>query len=167
MINNAKEKHQGNLFFKKFLWQRLYLFLCACLDIEDLVIMPLEILCSNNPPCGVIVVLLTLASMVSISLRTSLLKAIFCSFEQCSGELSLPVHLRGVKTKGQAEGAVTLYQHVCVHLCAFIATLHPSLFPELVSLLLAGLSPGYTFACFLFQLKLWFMCREKLVQLTN
>ncbi|XP_058516596.1 FIGNL1-interacting regulator of recombination and mitosis isoform X1 [Ochotona princeps] len=63
--------------------------------------------------------------------RTSLVKAIFYSFEQCSGELSLPVHLRGVKTKGQAEVAVTLYQHVCVHLCAFIAALHPSLFPEL------------------------------------
>lgn len=70
----------------------------------------------------------------------SLLKAIFSSFEQCSGELSLPVHVQEVKSKGQTEVAVTLYQHVCVHLCTFIASLHPSLFPELVSLLLAGLS---------------------------
>ncbi|XP_077013037.1 FIGNL1-interacting regulator of recombination and mitosis isoform X2 [Tamandua tetradactyla] len=68
--------------------------------------------------------------------RTSLLKAIFCSFEQCSGELSLPVHLQGVKSKGQAEVAVTLYQHVCVHLCTFIASFHPSLFPELDAALL-------------------------------
>ncbi|XP_044798974.1 uncharacterized protein C1orf112 homolog isoform X3 [Bubalus bubalis] len=68
--------------------------------------------------------------------RVSLLKAIFSSFEQCSGELSLPVHLQGVKSKGQAEVAVTLYQHVCIHLCTFIASLHPSLFPELDTVLL-------------------------------
>ncbi|XP_014700642.2 FIGNL1-interacting regulator of recombination and mitosis isoform X2 [Equus asinus] len=68
--------------------------------------------------------------------RVSLLRAIFYSFEQCSGELSLPVHLQGVRSQGQAEGAVTLYQHVCVHLCAFIASFHPSLFPELDAALL-------------------------------
>ncbi|XP_014443920.1 uncharacterized protein C1orf112 homolog isoform X1 [Tupaia chinensis] len=73
--------------------------------------------------------------------RVSLLKAIFCSFEHCSGELSLPVHMQAVQGAGQALGAVTLYQHVCVHLCAFIASLHPSLFPELdVALLDAVLS---------------------------
>ncbi|XP_044905046.1 uncharacterized protein C1orf112 homolog isoform X2 [Felis catus] len=73
--------------------------------------------------------------------RVSLFKAIFYSFEQCSGELSLPVHLQGVKSKGQAEVAVTLYQHVCVHLCTFVASFHPSLFPELdVALLNAVLS---------------------------
>ncbi|XP_059989406.1 FIGNL1-interacting regulator of recombination and mitosis isoform X2 [Lagenorhynchus albirostris] len=68
--------------------------------------------------------------------RVSLLKAIFSSFEQCSGELSLPVHLQEVKSKGQTEVAVTLYQHVCVHLCTFIASLHPSLFTELDTALL-------------------------------
>ncbi|TKC47328.1 hypothetical protein EI555_006383 [Monodon monoceros] len=68
--------------------------------------------------------------------RVSLLKAIFSSFEQCSGELSLPVHVQEVKSKGQTEVAVTLYQHVCVHLCTFIASLHPSLFPELDTALL-------------------------------
>ncbi|XP_077878409.1 FIGNL1-interacting regulator of recombination and mitosis isoform X2 [Ictidomys tridecemlineatus] len=68
--------------------------------------------------------------------RRSLLKAIFHSFEQCSGELSLPVHLQGVQRKGKPEVAVTLYQHVCVHLCAFIASFHPSLFPELDAALL-------------------------------
>ncbi|XP_004688173.1 PREDICTED: uncharacterized protein C1orf112 homolog [Condylura cristata] len=70
--------------------------------------------------------------------RASLLKRIFYSFEQCSGELSLPVHLQGVESKGQAEVAVTLYQHVCVHLCTFIASFHPSLFPELESALLTA-----------------------------
>ncbi|KAM7053509.1 FIGNL1-interacting regulator of recombination and mitosis isoform 7-T8 [Molossus nigricans] len=73
--------------------------------------------------------------------RVPLLKALFCSFEQCSGELSLPVHLQGVKGGGRAAGAVPLYQHVCVHLCTFIASFHPSLFPELdVALLSAVLS---------------------------
>nr|XP_004658950.2 uncharacterized protein C1orf112 homolog isoform X1 [Jaculus jaculus] len=70
--------------------------------------------------------------------RISLLNAIFYSFEQCSGELSLPVHLQGVKNKGQTEVPVTLYQHVCVHLCAFIASFHPSLFPELDAALLSA-----------------------------
>ncbi|XP_030743635.2 uncharacterized protein C1orf112 homolog isoform X2 [Echinops telfairi] len=68
--------------------------------------------------------------------RISLLEAIFYSFEQCSGELSLPVRVQGVESKGQAQVAVTLYQHVCVHLCAFIASSHPSLFPELDAALL-------------------------------
>ncbi|KAB1260875.1 uncharacterized protein Cadr_000024407 [Camelus dromedarius] len=68
--------------------------------------------------------------------QVSLLKGIFSSFEQCSGELSLPVCLQGVRSKGQAEAAVTLYQHVCVHLCAFITSFHPSLFPELDTALL-------------------------------
>ncbi|KAF6292499.1 hypothetical protein mRhiFer1_001774 [Rhinolophus ferrumequinum] len=70
--------------------------------------------------------------------RVSLLKAVFDSFEQCSGELSLPVHLQAVTSEGQARVAVTLYQHVCVHLCTFIASFHPSLFPELDSALLAA-----------------------------
>ncbi|XP_007935968.1 uncharacterized protein C1orf112 homolog [Orycteropus afer afer] len=68
--------------------------------------------------------------------RISLLKAVFYSFEQCSGELSLPVHLQEVKSQGQAQTAVTLYQHVCVHLCTFIASSHPSLFPEVDAALL-------------------------------
>ncbi|XP_052055791.1 uncharacterized protein C1orf112 homolog isoform X2 [Apodemus sylvaticus] len=68
--------------------------------------------------------------------RMSILKAIFYNFGQCSGELSLPTHLQGVKGKGQAEVPVTLYQHVCVHLCAFVASFHPSLFPVLDAALL-------------------------------
>ncbi|XP_069865248.1 FIGNL1-interacting regulator of recombination and mitosis-like isoform X1 [Dipodomys merriami] len=68
--------------------------------------------------------------------RISLFRAIFYSFEQCSGELSLPVHLQGVESKGRAEAASTLYQHVCVHLCTFITSFHPSLFAELDTALL-------------------------------
>nr|XP_019571938.1 PREDICTED: uncharacterized protein C1orf112 homolog isoform X1 [Rhinolophus sinicus] len=70
--------------------------------------------------------------------RVSLLRAVFDSFEQCSGELSLPVRLQAVQSEGQARVAVTLYQHVCVHLCTFIASFHPSLFPELDAALLAA-----------------------------
>ncbi|XP_054977657.1 uncharacterized protein C1orf112 homolog isoform X2 [Sorex araneus] len=71
--------------------------------------------------------------------RPALIRALFCSFEQCSGELSLPVHLQGAEGPGQPEAAATLYQHVCVHLCTFIASLHPSLFPTLDAALLAAI----------------------------
>ena len=35
--------------------------------------------------------------------------------------------------KGQAQVQVTLYQHVCVHLCASVAALPPAYFSVLVS----------------------------------
>uniref|UniRef100_A0A8C8R7U3 Chromosome 1 open reading frame 112 n=1 Tax=Pelusios castaneus TaxID=367368 RepID=A0A8C8R7U3_9SAUR len=68
--------------------------------------------------------------------RLSLFSALFLSFQQCSGELSLPVCLPGVMGDGQAEVPVTLYHHVCVHLCAFIASTPPSHFPQLERALL-------------------------------
>ncbi|XP_067388658.1 FIGNL1-interacting regulator of recombination and mitosis isoform X2 [Emydura macquarii macquarii] len=68
--------------------------------------------------------------------RLSLFSALFLSFQQCSGELSLPVCLPGVMDNGQAEVPVTLYHHVCVHLCAFIASAPPSHFPQLERALL-------------------------------
>ncbi|KAM8816447.1 FIGNL1-interacting regulator of recombination and mitosis [Rhynchonycteris naso] len=64
----------------------------------------------------------------------SLLTALFRSFEQCSAELSLPVHVQGVGGRGPA--VATLYEHVCVRLCTFIASLPPSLFPGLDAALL-------------------------------
>lgn len=101
------------------------------------------------------------------SCRASLLRAVFRSFEQCSGELSLPVRVQGVQGEGQAEAAVTLYQHVCVRLCAFIASLHPSLFPELVSALLVGLHGGSSLAPPPPPLTLWFIHRGKWELLTH
>ncbi|XP_072504783.1 FIGNL1-interacting regulator of recombination and mitosis isoform X2 [Notamacropus eugenii] len=75
--------------------------------------------------------------------RMPLLEAVFSSFEQCSGELSLPANLPEVMSKGQAEVTVTFYQYVCVHLCTFIASFHTSLLPELdVTLLNAVLNSG-------------------------
>ncbi|XP_077680292.1 FIGNL1-interacting regulator of recombination and mitosis isoform X2 [Eretmochelys imbricata] len=68
--------------------------------------------------------------------RLSLFSALFLGFQQCSGELSLPVCLPGVMGSGQAEVPVTLYHHLCVHLCAFIASTPPSHFPQLEHALL-------------------------------
>ncbi|XP_030429592.1 uncharacterized protein C1orf112 homolog isoform X3 [Gopherus evgoodei] len=68
--------------------------------------------------------------------RLSLFSAFFLGFQQCSGELSLPVCLPGVMDNGQAEVPVTLYHHLCVHLCAFIASTPPSHFPQLEHALL-------------------------------
>nr|XP_005283442.1 uncharacterized protein C1orf112 homolog isoform X2 [Chrysemys picta bellii] len=68
--------------------------------------------------------------------RLSLFSALFLGFQQCSGELSLPVCLPGVMDNGQAEVPVSLYHHFCVHLCAFIASTPPSHFPQLEHALL-------------------------------
>ncbi|XP_053549143.1 uncharacterized protein C1orf112 homolog [Bombina bombina] len=73
--------------------------------------------------------------------RMSLFKGLFKSFMLCSPEHSLPLFMQDVLVKGQAPTNVTLYQHVCVHLCAYIVSLPPTLFPELeCSLLDAVLS---------------------------
>ncbi|XP_075364121.1 FIGNL1-interacting regulator of recombination and mitosis isoform X1 [Mycteria americana] len=61
----------------------------------------------------------------------SLFSALFFSFQQCSGELSLPVRLPEVISTGQPAVPITLYHYVCVHLCSFIASTLPSHFPQL------------------------------------
>ncbi|XP_051480876.1 uncharacterized protein C1orf112 homolog isoform X1 [Apus apus] len=61
----------------------------------------------------------------------SLFSALFFSFQQCSGELSLPVCLPEVISTGQPAVPITLYHYVCVHLCSFIASTLPSHFPQL------------------------------------
>ncbi|XP_054835989.1 uncharacterized protein C1orf112 homolog isoform X1 [Eublepharis macularius] len=63
--------------------------------------------------------------------RVPLFTALFLSLQQCSGELSFPVFLPGVVATGQAEGSITLYHYVCIHLCAFITSLSVSHFPLL------------------------------------
>ncbi|XP_078542833.1 FIGNL1-interacting regulator of recombination and mitosis isoform X2 [Lissotriton helveticus] len=73
----------------------------------------------------------------------SIFKAAFYSFRQCSAELSLPVRLQGVIMKGGATVEMTLYQFVCVHLCAYIALVLPSNFSYLECALVdAVLSPS-------------------------
>ncbi|XP_009077786.1 PREDICTED: uncharacterized protein C1orf112 homolog [Acanthisitta chloris] len=66
----------------------------------------------------------------------SLFSALFFSFQQCSGELSLPVCLPEVISTGQPAVPITLYHYVCVHLCSFIASTLPSHFPQLECALL-------------------------------
>ncbi|KAK2543126.1 hypothetical protein Q9966_002935 [Columba livia] len=61
----------------------------------------------------------------------SLFSALFLSFRQCFGELSLPVCLPEVISTGQPAVLITLYHYVCVHLCSFIASTLPSHFPQL------------------------------------
>ncbi|XP_041126871.1 uncharacterized protein C1orf112 homolog [Polyodon spathula] len=71
--------------------------------------------------------------------RLSLFQAMFLSFQQCYTELALPIQLPGVMMNGQAQSKVTLYHHVCVHLCAFIASVPRECFPPLERSLLAAL----------------------------
>ncbi|XP_032553135.1 uncharacterized protein C1orf112 homolog [Chiroxiphia lanceolata] len=61
----------------------------------------------------------------------SLFSALFFSFQQCPGELALPVCLPEVISTGQPAVPITLYHYVCVHLCSFIASTLPSHFPQL------------------------------------
>ncbi|XP_074454886.1 FIGNL1-interacting regulator of recombination and mitosis isoform X1 [Larus michahellis] len=67
----------------------------------------------------------------NIGKSLSLFSALFFSFQQCSGELSLPVCLPEVISTGQPAAPITLYHYVCVHLCSFIASTPPSHFPQL------------------------------------
>lgn len=65
--------------------------------------------------------------------RLSIFEAVFLSFRQCVVERTVPVQLPGVMIRGQAQGTVSLHQHVCVHLCGCVAALPARHFPKLVS----------------------------------
>ncbi|XP_072919325.1 FIGNL1-interacting regulator of recombination and mitosis isoform X1 [Hemitrygon akajei] len=67
-----------------------------------------------------------------------LLHALFRNLQRCYAELSLPVQLPGVMSKGQAQQRVSLYEYVCTHLCSFITSIPSSYFPELECSLLDG-----------------------------
>ncbi|XP_013979202.2 FIGNL1-interacting regulator of recombination and mitosis isoform X2 [Salmo salar] len=74
--------------------------------------------------------------------RLPLFRALFQSFRRSCTERRVPVLLPGVMMKGQAQGNVTLHHHVCVMLCACVASLPPEHFPLLErSLLEAVLQP--------------------------
>ncbi|KAJ0065120.1 hypothetical protein NL108_005594, partial [Boleophthalmus pectinirostris] len=63
--------------------------------------------------------------------RLPLYEAVVSSFRRCYTEGRYPVWLPGVMMNGQAQALITLHQHVCVHLCASVATLPPAYFPLL------------------------------------
>ncbi|XP_026537964.1 uncharacterized protein C1orf112 homolog isoform X1 [Notechis scutatus] len=68
--------------------------------------------------------------------RLPLFAALLLSLQQCPSELSLPVFLKRATETGQAEGSLTFYHYVCIHLCTFITSLSVSHFHLLESLLL-------------------------------
>ncbi|XP_063154629.1 FIGNL1-interacting regulator of recombination and mitosis [Candoia aspera] len=68
--------------------------------------------------------------------RFPLFAALLLSLQQCSSELSLPVFLQGATETEQAEGPLTFYRYVCIHLCTFITSLPVSHFYLLESSLL-------------------------------
>ncbi|XP_056459753.1 uncharacterized protein C1orf112 homolog [Gadus chalcogrammus] len=67
--------------------------------------------------------------------RFPVYQAIMNVFRVCCTERMVPVLLPGVMMKGQAQGRVSLHHHVCVHLCASVASLPPSYLPGLESCL--------------------------------
>ncbi|XP_074953107.1 FIGNL1-interacting regulator of recombination and mitosis isoform X1 [Phalacrocorax aristotelis] len=91
------------------------------------------------PQCLILITIMDKLSSQSEEVQTlwntgkslSLFSALFFSFQQCSGELSLPVFLPEVISTGQPAVPITLYHYVCVHLCSFIASTLPSHFPQL------------------------------------
>nr|XP_055042094.1 uncharacterized protein C1orf112 homolog [Misgurnus anguillicaudatus]XP_055042095.1 uncharacterized protein C1orf112 homolog [Misgurnus anguillicaudatus]XP_055042096.1 uncharacterized protein C1orf112 homolog [Misgurnus anguillicaudatus] len=70
--------------------------------------------------------------------RWSIFEAVLQSFRRCMLERAVPVWLPGVMLRGQAQGTVSLHQHVCVHLCAYVAALPPQHFAPLERSLLAA-----------------------------
>uniref|UniRef100_A0A9J8DE39 Fignl1 interacting regulator of recombination and mitosis n=1 Tax=Cyprinus carpio carpio TaxID=630221 RepID=A0A9J8DE39_CYPCA len=70
--------------------------------------------------------------------RWSVFEAVLHSFRRCMLERAVPVWLPGVMLRGQAQGRVSLHQHVCVHMCACVAVLPTQHFAPLERSLLAG-----------------------------
>ncbi|XP_053469614.1 uncharacterized protein C1orf112 homolog isoform X2 [Ictalurus furcatus] len=70
--------------------------------------------------------------------RLSIFEAVFLCFRQCLVERTVPVRLPGVMIRGQAQGTVSLHQHVCVHLCGCVAALPARHFPRLERSLLGA-----------------------------
>uniref|UniRef100_A0A8C0HJA1 Chromosome 1 open reading frame 112 n=1 Tax=Buteo japonicus TaxID=224669 RepID=A0A8C0HJA1_9AVES len=88
------------------------------------------------PQCLILITIMDKLSSQPEEVQTlwntlSLFSALFFSFQQCAGELSLPVCLPEVISTGQPAVPITLYHYVCVHLCSFIASTLPSHFPQL------------------------------------
>ncbi|XP_043075256.1 uncharacterized protein C1orf112 homolog [Puntigrus tetrazona] len=71
--------------------------------------------------------------------RWSVFEAVLQSFRWCVLERAMPVWLPGVMLRGQAQGRVSLHQHVCVHMCACVAVLPAQNFAALERSLLAAI----------------------------
>ncbi|KAG8132937.1 hypothetical protein E2320_010771 [Naja naja] len=86
--------------------------------------------------------------------RLPLFAALLLSLQRCPSELSLPVFLQRATETGQAEGPLTFYHYVCIHLCTFITSLSVSHFHLLESFLLETvLGPNMIMALLAMDLK--------------
>ncbi|XP_078605867.1 FIGNL1-interacting regulator of recombination and mitosis-like [Branchiostoma floridae x Branchiostoma japonicum] len=70
--------------------------------------------------------------------RDSILVSLFNTLKKCYTELTLPVYLPGVMCNGMPQRDVSLYEHVCTHLCGFAASLPARHFPVLETCLLGN-----------------------------
>ncbi|XP_070582038.1 FIGNL1-interacting regulator of recombination and mitosis-like isoform X2 [Ptychodera flava] len=55
--------------------------------------------------------------------RDDIIKAVFKSVQKCYIEISLPVQVPGVMYDGRPYREISLYEHICIHLCGFVASL--------------------------------------------
>ncbi|XP_077987201.1 FIGNL1-interacting regulator of recombination and mitosis-like [Glandiceps talaboti] len=60
--------------------------------------------------------------------RDDIIKTVFTSVKKCYIELSLPVQVPGLMCDGRPYREVSLYQHICVHLCTMVASLPSTYF---------------------------------------
>uniref|UniRef100_A0A8C4SPF4 Fignl1 interacting regulator of recombination and mitosis n=1 Tax=Erpetoichthys calabaricus TaxID=27687 RepID=A0A8C4SPF4_ERPCA len=73
------------------------------------------------------------------NVRFPIFQALFWSFQQCYCERAVPIYLPGVMVNEKPQNRVTLHHYVCVHLCAFVASLPSICFPALEKSLLSAL----------------------------
>ncbi|KAL5011681.1 hypothetical protein ScPMuIL_010232, partial [Solemya velum] len=71
--------------------------------------------------------------------RLGIIASVFRSVGDCSTELSLPVYLPGIMCSGKAQREVSLYEHICVHLCGYIGSFPASDFNVLEESLLENI----------------------------
>ncbi|XP_078686110.1 FIGNL1-interacting regulator of recombination and mitosis-like [Branchiostoma floridae x Branchiostoma belcheri] len=86
--------------------------------------------------------------------RDSILVSLFSTLKKCYTELTLPVYLPGVMCNGMPQRDVSLYEHVCTHLCGFAASLPARHFPLLEKCLLDNVL-GTNLHCALVATDVW------------
>ncbi|XP_019856682.1 PREDICTED: uncharacterized protein C1orf112-like isoform X2 [Amphimedon queenslandica] len=88
-----------------------------------------------------------------------ILRAVFHCTSSCHVEFSLPVSLPGIVSIGQPLVEVSLYEHLCVHVCSLVALMPAEYFQQLERVLLYNLF-SEDFYCSLLSADLWsFMAR--------
>ncbi|KAL3870196.1 hypothetical protein ACJMK2_038277, partial [Sinanodonta woodiana] len=86
--------------------------------------------------------------------RDGVLTVVFKSVAKCHTELSLPVYMPGVMTRGKAQRSVSLYEHISTHVCGFIGSFPAKHFGCLEEVLLENLISRNPF-CSLLATDVW------------